>query len=134
MTGVQKIVAWCLFAVSILSWSACGKPRSVPVTRIDPVFCRLVANGEFVEVRFRFHGQEPFDPNRPDLFLVDEATGEKFYLMQLQRIGQTGAMATVEGKPVHSILFKNRGGMLKPGARVTFVIGSERREHLTLEQ
>lgn len=133
MTGVRKIVAWGLFAVVVLSWSACGTARYFSATRIDPVSCRLVANGEFVEVRFRFRGEEPFDPNRPDLLLVDEATGEKFYLMQLQRIGQTGAMASAEGKPLHSILFKNRGGMLKPGARVTLVIGSERREHLPLE-
>ena len=134
MTRVRKIVAWGLLAVSVLSWSACGISRYFSATRIDPLSCRLVANGEFVEVRFRYHGQEPFDPNRPDLFLVDEATGEKFYRMQLQRIGQTGAMATAEEKPVHSILFKNRGGMLKPGALVTLVIGSERRERLTLAQ
>ena len=134
MTGVRKIVAWSLLAVAVLSWSACGKARYFSATRIDPVSCRLVANGEFVEVRFRFHGKEPFDPNRPDLFLVDEATGEKFYLMQLQRIGQVKATENIEEKTVHSILFKNREGMLKPGARVTFVIGSHRREHLTLEK
>ncbi|HBO69335.1 MAG TPA: hypothetical protein DD658_03990 [Deltaproteobacteria bacterium] len=134
MMGVRKIVAWGLLAASILTWNACGKPRFFSATRIDPVSCRLVANGEFVEVRFRFHGKEPFDPNRPDLFLVDEATGEKFYLMQLQRIGQVKATENIEEKTVHSILFKNREGMLKPGARVTFVIGSHRREHLTLEK
>lgn len=85
-------------------------------------------------MRFRYHGKEPFDPDRPGIFLIDEATGEKFFLLQLQRIGKVGMGTESDETPAHSIIFKNREGLLRPGARVTLVIGESRKEHLLLEK
>jgi len=137
MPGQRDLFAWLFLLSLVVCCSACGTIRSVShgvAPRIESVSCRLAENGEFVDVRFRFHGKEPFDPDQPGTFLIEEATGEKFYLLALQRIGKVGLKAQTDEQPVHSITFKNRGGLLKPGARVTLVVGEDRREHLLLEK
>lgn len=137
MSGVRDRWAWPILLMLLLACSACGTIRSVSIgfsPRIEPVSCRLSENGEFVDVRLRYHGKEPFDPDRPGSFLLDEATGEKFFLLQLQRIGKVGTTGQPDEQTVHSIMFKNRDGLLKPGARVTLVIGEHRREHLLLQK
>lgn len=137
MSEVRGRCARPILLVLLVACSACGAFRSASLgysSRIEPVSCRLSENGEFVDVRLRYHGKEPFDPGRPGSFLLDEATGEKFFLLQLQRIGKVGATGQPDEQTVHSIMFKNRDGLLKPGARVTLVIGEHRREHLLLQK
>lgn len=137
MSGHRDRFAWLVLLCMVVWGSACGAVRFASLgsaPRIEPVSVRLAGDGEFVEVRFRYHGKEPFDPDRPGTFLIDEATGEKLFLLQLQRIGKLGMKAESDEAPVHSILFKNREGLLKPGARVTLVIGETRRERLLLEK
>ena len=138
MRGLLDRCGWRVLLLLLVVCTACTTHRSVSSLkippRIEPVSLRLAGNEEFVDVRFRFHGKEPLDPDQPGTFLIDEATGEKFFLLQLQRIGRVGATAQPDENPVRSIIFKNRGGLLKPGARVTLVIGEDRREHLLLEK
>ena len=105
---------------------AAGNPR------IDVVYCRLAPSDDFVDVRFRIYGSETIDPDPGDTYLIDEGTGEKFYIMLLQRIGQMAETGNPEEKAAHSITFRNLDRKLKPGARVTLVVGGMRQKHVVV--
>lgn len=105
-----------------------------PAPKLDVIRLGLVSKGEFVGLRFRVTGVETFDPGAVEAYLIDEATGEKFPVVRLQRIGRLAEFATPGEKDVHNILFRNRQGKLKLGKRVTVVIGSIRKEHLQLQE
>ena len=107
-------------------------PPSPP--ELDVVQCRLVSKGEFVGVRFRVIGVGTFDPGATEAYLINESTGEKFAVVRLQRIGRLAEFTVPGEKDVHNILFRNREGKLKLGARVTVVFGSFRKEHLQLQE
>jgi hypothetical protein len=101
---------------------------------LNVVQCRLVSNGEFVGLRFRVIGVESFNPEATEAYLIDETTGEKFSVVRLQRIGRLAEFTVPGEKDVHNILFRNRDGKLKLGARVTLVFGPFRKEHLQLQE
>jgi hypothetical protein len=52
----------------------------------------------------------------------------------LQRIGRLAEFTVPGEKGLHNILFRNREGKLKVGARVTVVFESIRKEHLQLQE
>jgi hypothetical protein len=93
-----------------------------------------VSNGEFVGLRLRVIGVEKFDPGEMEAYLIDESTGERFPVVRLQRIGRLAEFTVPGEKDLHNILFRNREGKLKVGARVTVVFGSIRKEHLKLQE
>ena len=93
-----------------------------------------MSNGEFVGLRLRVIGVEKFDPGAMEAYLIDESTGERFPVVRLHRIGRLAEFTVPGEKDVHNILFRNREGKLKPGARVTVVFGSIRKEHLQLRE
>lgn len=111
-----------------------GMRRPAEAPRIEVLHCRLAPSGEFVDVRYRILGEEKTDPDPADTYLVDEATGEKYYLMLLQRIGRLPGTRSQEDAVARSIMFRNFDRKLKPGARVTLVVGGLRREHVLLEK
>ena len=116
---------------------SCALPLPLPLPlppELDVVQCRLVSNGEFVGLRFRVIGVEKFDPGAMEAYLIDESTGERFPVVRLQRIGRLAEFTVPGEKDVHNILFRNREGKLKLGARVTVVFGSIRKEHLQLQE
>jgi hypothetical protein len=93
-----------------------------------------VSKGGFVGLRFRVAGVETFDPGAAEAYLIDESTGETFPVVRLQRIGRLAEFTVPGEKDVRYVLFRNRGGKLKPGARVTVVFGSIRKERLQLQE
>ena len=115
--------------------SASSSPSaSPPPPELNVVQLRLVSKGEFVSLRFRVIGVETFDPEATEAYLIDESTGEKFPVVRLQRIGRMAEFTVPGEKDLHNILFRNRDGKLKLGARVTVVFGSIRKEHLQLQE
>lgn len=118
--------------VCILASCAGKKDLLHPSPALDVVQCRLVSTGDFVILQFRVIGIETFDPGTMEAYLIDESTGEKFYVVRLQRIGRLAEFTVPGEKNVHNILFRNREGKLKRGTLVTVVIGSIRKEHLQL--
>lgn len=131
MLNVRKLILWAV-ALGILA-SCAGRPPKAE-RALDVVQCRLMSQGEFVGVRFRVIGIDAFDPGALEAYLIDESTGERFPVVRLQRIGRL-AEFSVPGEPdVHSVLFRNRDGKLKVGARVTVVVGAARKEHLLLRE
>lgn len=133
MKRILWVIMLCILA------SCAGKkelrpPPPPPPPELNVVQCRLMSNGEFVGVRFRVIGVEKFDSGAMEAYLIDESTGERFPVVRLQRIGRLAEFTVPGEKDLHNILFRNREGKLKVGARVTVVFGSIRKEHLQLQE
>jgi hypothetical protein len=127
---LASVVLFLLSACS--SREAVRRPWDVP--RIEVVHCRLAPSNEFLDIRFRIYGAATFDPDPSSTYLIDEGTGEKYYIMLLQRIGKLAETRSPEETAVHSIMFRNIDRKLKPGARVTLVAGGLRQEHVVVRK
>lgn len=108
--------------------------RSADAPRIEVIHCRIAPSNEFVDVRFRISGTGSFEPDRADTYLVDEATGEKYYVMLLQRVGRLTEIRDRDATAAHSILFRNLDRKLRPGSRVAVVVGGMRQDHVLVER
>lgn len=109
---------------------AVRRPASVP--RIEVVHCRLAPSDEFVSVQFRIRGEGKVELDPAGTYLIDEGTGEKFYIVLLQRLGRLPDIENAEEAATHSLMFRNLDRKLKPGARVTLVVGGMRQEHVVV--
>ncbi len=125
-----------LASVILFLLPACSARQAVRgpggVPRIEVVYCRLAPSNEFLDVRFRIYGTVNFDPDPSSTYLIDEGTGEKYYIMLLQRIGRLAEIRNPDETAAHSIMFRNFDRKLKPGARVTLVAGGLRQEHVVV--
>ena len=133
MIKFSERILWVVI-LCILASCAGKKELRPPPPELDVVQSRLVSNGEFVGLRFRVIGVEKFDPGAMEAYLIDESTGERFPVVRLQRIGRLAEFTVPGEKDLHNIMFRNREGKLKVGARVTVVFGSIRKEHLLLQE
>jgi len=110
-----------------------AEPEAISGTpRIEVLYIRMTGGGEFVDIRFRMYGIRKYDPEPSNSYVIDEATGEKFYITFLRRIGR---LATTKGDKDGSIQFlniKNREGKLKAGSLITVVAGPARQEHVVI--
>ena len=135
MIDFSKRILWVVILCILASCAGKKELRPPPPPpELDVVQCRLVSNGEFVGLRLRVIGVEKFDPGAMEAYLIDESTGERFPVVRLQRIGRLAEFTVPGEKDLHNILFRNREGKLKVGARVTVVFGSIRKEHLQLQE
>ena len=123
-----------VFALCLLAACSARKEATRPLTPgVEVVQCTLASNREFVGVLFRTTGPERYDPERMEAYLIDEATGEKYPVVRLQRIGRIAEFTTPGEKGVHHVMFRNREGKLKIGSQVTLVVGPARQEHLVVQ-
>lgn len=135
MNGIGKLVLWTA-VFGLLAGCSAGKlsSRTPPPPRVEVVQVRLIANQEFVGVRFRMIDADPFDPEKTEIYLMDGSTGERFPVVRLQRIGRLAEFADPGEKGVHHVMFRNREGKLKHGSVVTVVVGLARQESLVLQR
>ena len=112
-----------------------ARPGSCPSpARLEVVQLQLTANREFVGARIRLSGEELSGVDPAEIYMVDEATGEKFPVMRLQRIGKLAEFNVPGEDGTRYVMFRNREGMLKAGKRVTIVVGKTRQEHLLIRR
>ena len=97
---------------------------------------RLSANGYMLDFRYRVKDADKASPlfsSKIQPYLVDQESGAKFLVPQPPKIG---ALRTTR-KPIpdrnYFILFANPGKYVKPGNKVTVVIGDFRAENLVVE-
>lgn len=92
---------------------------------------QLSGNNNFIDIRYSL--------SRPDLikgripiYLIDEKTGQKFQLMNLQKFGQ---IRTKHSKYLTTgiLLFRNQNGIIKPNSRVTVIFGSLVGKHIEVK-
>jgi hypothetical protein len=100
---------------------------------VEPVAIRLAAADHFLDFRFKI-----IDPDKAALlmqrntlaYVIDEASG-KVLPVPITKLGPLRANAIKPKAEKHyTILFSNSGKYVKPGSRVTVVIGAFKAEHL----
>jgi hypothetical protein len=99
---------------------------------------RWSADGYMLDFRYRV-----VDPERAQLvldrsvkpYVIDEASGARFLIPSSPKVG---AMRQTTRQPeagrVYWLLFANPAKYIKPGNKVTVVVGDYRLEHLVVEQ
>jgi hypothetical protein len=102
---------------------------------VDRAF--LAGNGSMLQVRFRVprpKSTQWLPVDEKDTYVVDEATGEKFFVLNLVRIGPAAQVRLPKGGGSSYIVIDNRHERLKSGARITVVIGALKQEHVTVAE
>jgi hypothetical protein len=107
-------------------------PPAIP-SRIEVSACRLVSANEIVDVHFRVHGKEEIEADPAGIYLIDETTGVKYYIVRLKRIGRLAVTKDPSDPASRTILIRNLNKRLKAGAKVTLVVGGLRQEHVIVE-
>lgn len=88
----------------------------------------LSGKGSFVDIRYWLSRPDKVCPPT-NIYLIHEETGAHLEVMKLARIGplQTNhAFMTKTG----SALFRNRNGLVKPGSKVSLVLGNLRTDDI----
>ena len=82
---------------------------------------QLSGEGSFIDIRYRLTRPD-LVKGREHIYLVDEKSGEKFYLMKLPRYG---TIQTKHRRYQHTgiLLFRNLENMIKSGSKITLVFG-----------
>ena len=133
----------CLICSASYSLAQSEKPSVSPAGQnmeerwgIKPLSIRPTADGFFVDFRYRIVDAEKaaplFSPTIKPL-LIDENTGA---IMAVPTVPKVGSMRSTR-KPLqgrnYAILFANPNKHIKPGHKVTVVIGDYKVEHLIVE-
>jgi hypothetical protein len=109
-------------------------PAPAPAApRVEVIQLQMTVDRDFVGVKIRVAGDR-IDLDAQDIYMIDEATGEKFTVVRLQRIGRLAEFSVPGESGIHHIMFRNRDGRLKVGKRVTLVVGKSRHEHLLIRR
>jgi hypothetical protein len=103
---------------------------------IRPLSIRQTADGQMLDFRYRITDAEKASPLfHPTIkpLIIDEDTGA---VMAVPNVPKVGSMRSTR-KPLkdrnYFMLFANPQGHIKPGHKVTVVIGDYRTEHLVVE-
>jgi len=119
-----------------------AKPETVSIeerwgVKIESI--RTSAAGNLVDFRYRVLDPEkalPLVDRTKKPYLIDQATGAALVVPDTAKVGPLRATEKFgnpkEGR-VYFVLFGNPGGFVKPGNRVTVVIGEFRAEDLVVE-
>jgi len=107
-------------------------PAPVPEPpKIEIIQLKMTEDQEYVNVKVRIKENELNSLDPSDVYLVDEATGKKYPVVRLQRIGR---LASVPGdKGAHHIMFWNNEGGLKVGKLVTIRLGKYQKKSVLLQ-
>ena len=103
---------------------------------VDIVDVRRVASGEMLAFRYVVLDPEKakaLNDKRNPAFLIDEASGTKFAVPQMEKVGTLRTTATPRAGRMYWMLFGNTGNVVKVGSRVDVVIGSFRVNGLTVD-
>ena len=98
---------------------------------------RLSARGYMIDFRYKVVDPKKAaalgDPKAKP-YLVDQATGTKMFVPRSPKVGplRQSAVNLAAGK-VYFAFFSNRNQMVKPGSKVTVVIGDFKAENLIVE-
>ncbi len=103
---------------------------------IEVIGVRSVSTGELIQFSYRVLDPKkaaPLNEKKETPYLIDNSTGAKLEVPQMEKIGMLRQTAAPETGRVYWMLFANAGRALKPGASVSVVIGRFRADGLTVE-
>jgi hypothetical protein len=119
-----------------------GTPSIAAVTEaekwgVQVVSLRLTAADHMIDFRYRVIDPQKATPllnRRIKPHLIEKETGAR---MEVPRYSKLGPARQISDTPttdrVYTMIFGNTGKIVKPGSRVTIVIGEIRLENLTVE-
>ena len=115
--------------------SSVSASKAASTLMVDRAF--LAGSGSMLRINFKVPAPKttewlPVDPKQT--YVVDETTGEKFFVLNLVRIGPAAQTRLPKGGGASFIVIDNRHEHLKPGARITVVIGALKQEHVTVAE
>lgn len=103
---------------------------------IDDIHIRSTASGSLIRFSYRVVDADKADIlNNKKLtpYLVDEINGLALQVPAMENVGQLRQVATPENGREYWMAFSNKGRSVKPGSRVTVVIGRMRIDGLVVE-
>lgn len=131
--GATLIIIFALFqsAIALETRADIKEKWGVEIERM-----RLTANGYMLDFRYRvldpLKAMPLFDRNiKP--YLIDEATGAMFAVPDPPKIGALRTTRKPKPDRNYFIMFANPGKFVKPGNKVTVVIGDFRAENLIVQ-
>jgi len=135
------VVAACLAAAAQAALAAdedmeaAGQGRAATTFAVQSAM--FEANGSMLNVRFTVPPSKAtqwvqVDPK--DAYVLDESSGQKLYVMNLVRIGPAAQVRIPKNGGTSYAIFDNSHDLLKPGARVTVVIGALKQEHVQITE
>lgn len=99
--------------------------------RIHVIQVLLSGNGSFIDVRYWLSRPEKARGRIP-VCLINEVTGERFYLMKLAKFG-TIRTRHVKNQQAGILLFRNRNNSIKRGSKITLIYGPFQVKHLEIQ-
>jgi hypothetical protein len=103
---------------------------------VDVVGVRRVSSGFMLRFDYRVVDSErasAITDHKVRPYLIDEATGTALAVPAMENIGELRQVAPPEVGRTYFVIFGNPGGLVKPGGRVTLVIGNFRAEGLVVD-
>lgn len=136
------IIVLSLILSSVVSYGEEMKAKEQP--RLEVAKVSISGLGMLLDVRYRILGETEelsFEPT--DSYIIDEATGTKLLVQNAARVGRLASTKKFERVPVPGqedfiplqyMIVENQERLVKPGSKVTVVIGGIRQEHVTVEE
>jgi hypothetical protein len=103
---------------------------------IDDVHVRSTASGSLIRFSYRVVDADKakiLNDKKAIPHLIDEKDGLALQIPELENVGQLRQVATPENGREYWMAFSNGGRYVKPGSRVTVIIGSFKAEELVVE-
>ena len=97
---------------------------------------RLASNGYMLDFRYRVTDPEkalPLFDRKIKPYLEDGVSGSRFYVPNPPKIGSLRNTRPPQEDRIYFIIFGNPGMFIKPGSRVTVVVGDFRAENLVVQ-
>ena len=93
---------------------------------VDGLDVKAVESGQMI--RFSYSVLDPIkaeqlNDKKNNPFLIDEQAGVKLEIPTMEKVGQLRQSTTPEAGRSYWMVFSNKGAIVKPGDRVTIVIG-----------
>jgi hypothetical protein len=103
---------------------------------IEDIHIRSTASGSLIRFSYRVVDADKaqiLNSKTATPYLIDEKNGLALQIPQLEKVGQLRQVSTPQDGREYWMAFSNKGRTVKPGDRVTVVIGRFRTEELVVE-
>ena len=103
---------------------------------VDIVGVKSVSSGSMLRFSYRVLDADKakaFNDKKAIPYLVDEATGARFFIPEMEKVGKLRQTAPPVNGRIYWMVFGNAGKLLKTGSHVDVVIGKVRVDGLVVE-
>jgi hypothetical protein len=103
---------------------------------VDIAGVRRVSSGYMLEFRYRVVDADKakvFADKAAKPYLIDEASGATFAVPTLEKVGELRQSVKPEAGRTYYMIFGNPGKMVKPGNRVSVVVGKFRADGIIVQ-